>query len=184
MKTTKISIPANSEVLLNSDENFKFTIEDDKGVELKRVPYVDAEKGTLLRVRQPSNIIAHSKTEVIAVVTDISKALENLDVIPIEAPVDEQHGLSLQDKMKALIHDYAKNYFGDNQMDSLEDVLDVDFNDDGIIGTSEVSDMTPEIPTPPQPPQTQQEVEPPSPELTPQTTPPIPTPGPAATPPE
>jgi uncharacterized protein YbcC (UPF0753/DUF2309 family) len=143
MKTTKINIPGASEVLLACDDNFKYTVNSATGEELKKVPYVEADKGTLLRVRDQCEIVAHAKSPVTAVVTDISNALEKLDVVPIEAAIENIQGMSLQDKMKSLIHDYAKNYFGDNQMDSLEDVLDVDLDEDGIIGTSVVEDMPP-----------------------------------------
>ena len=149
LQETIITVPANSGFLLASDDNFKFKILDEKGVEKKSVPHVDAEKGTLMRTRDAIQIVCHGKSSVVSVVTDISNALENLDVVPIEADMDESRGMTLQDKMKALIHDYAQNYFGDNQMDKLEDVLNVDLDDDGIIGTSEVPEMEPEIPQPP-----------------------------------
>lgn len=182
MKTAKFTIPANSEVLLSCDENFKFSIIGEKGQVIKKVPYVDAEKGAFLRVRDACSIETHSKGDVVSVVTDVSKALENLDVVPLESAVDMVPGMSLQDKMKSLIHDYAKNYFGDNQMDTLEEVLDVDFDGDGIIGTSEVPEMDPEfpeLPTPPPeppPPAPPPVVEPPAPEPVPSTPPSDPVP--------
>jgi hypothetical protein len=150
MITTNINVPGGSEVLLASEGNFKVIMKQN-GNEVKNIPFVSSEKGCLFRLREDTEVIAIGKNEVVSVVTDISNALEVLDIVPIEADVEMSGGMTLQDKMKALIHDYAQNYFGDNQMDKLEDVLNVDLDDDGIIGTSEVQDVVPEIPEPPAP---------------------------------